>query len=149
MSKITILVGTMTGTAELAADDMADALGAEGFDIEVIAMDGLDSSVFSDGGVFLVCTSTYGQGDVPDNALGLYEHLEQIRPTLGNVHYGVFAMGDSTYDATFCEGGKLFDKLLTELSATRVGDVEEHDASSGTMPEDEGARWVVDWAKLL
>ena len=139
----------MTGTAELVADEMADALGGGGFNVEVTAMDGLDSSVFGEGGVFLICTSTYGQGDVPDNALGLYEHLEQHRPDLRSVRYGVFAMGDNTYDATFCKGGKLFDKLLTELRADRIGDVEEHDASSGTMPEDEGATWVVDWAKLV
>ncbi len=145
MRNITILVGTMTGTAELVADEIADSLVGEGFDVQVVAMDGLDGLIFSDGGVFLICTSTYGQGDVPDNALGLYEHLEHSRSDLSNVRYGIFAMGDSTYDATFCQGGKMFDQLLTKLGAKRVGDVQEHDASSGTMPEDEGAKWVVDW----
>jgi len=149
MSDITILVGTMTGTAELAADEIADALEVEGFKAQVTAMDGLDGTVFAGGGVFLICTSTYGQGDVPDNALGLYEHLQDTRPDLSNVRYGVFAMGDSTYDATFCEGGRLFDKLLSNLGAARIGDVEEHDASSGTMAEDEGAKWALDWAQLV
>ena len=149
MSKMTILVGTVTGTAELVADEMADALEGGTFDVHVIAMDGLDVSVFDGGGVFLICTSTYGQGDVPDNAQGLFEHLEQSRPDLNAVRYGVFAMGDATYDATFCEGGKRFDKLLSQLGATRIGNVEEHDASSGALPEDEGAKWVVEWARLV
>ncbi len=149
MSQITILVGTMTGTAELAADEMADALGIEGFTAQVRPMDGLDGAVFEGGGIFLICTSTYGQGDVPDNALGVYEHLKEARPDLSAVRYGLFAMGDSTYDATYCAGGKLFDSLLTELGAVRIGDVEEHDASSGTMAEDAGAKWVMDWALLV
>lgn len=149
MSRIIILVGTMTGTAELVADEMADALGVEGFKTQVNPMDGLDSTVFDGGGVFLICTSTYGQGDVPDNALGLYEHLQETRPDLSAVRYGLFAMGDSTYDSTYCAGGKLFDKLLGDLGAARIGDVEEHDASSGTMAEDAGVLWVMDWAQLV
>lgn len=149
MSQIIILVGTMTGTAELVADEIADALGTEGFEAQVQPMDGLDSGVFKGGGVFLICTSTYGQGDVPDNALPLYEHLSEARPDLSAVRYGIFAMGDSTYDATFCAGGRLFDKLLGELGAARIGDLEEHDASSGTMAEDAGVLWVQDWAQLV
>jgi MioC protein len=149
MSQITILVGTMTGTAEMVADEMADTLGAEGFDAPVKPMDGLDGAALTGGGVFLICTSTYGQGDVPDNALGLYEHLQETRPDLSAVRYGVFAMGDSTYFATFCAGGKLFDALLAELGAARIGDVLEHDASSGTMPEDAAVEWVADWARSV
>jgi MioC protein len=149
MSDITILVGTMTGTSELAADDMAAALGSAGLEVDVMPMDGLDGAVFANGGLFLICTSTYGQGDVPDNALGLYEDLQEAKPDLSAVRFGVFAMGDSTYDSTYCEGGKMFDKLLTELGASRIGDVEEHDASSGTMAEDAGAKWIKDWAKLI
>src|SRR5689334_25330982 len=66
--RVTILVGTMTGTADLVAQDVADALAAEGIAAEVVAMDGLDAGIFTRNGAFLICSSTYGQGDVPDNA---------------------------------------------------------------------------------
>jgi MioC protein len=108
-------------------------------------MDGRDASVFAPGGLFLVCTSTYGQGDVPDNAKRLYESLMAGRPDLSHVRYGVIALGDRTYADTFCNGGRRFDALLSELGAQRIGEVLLHDASSGTMPEEVAAEWVVGW----
>ena len=71
--KVTILVGTMTGTAQLCAQEMELALDDGETEVETLMMDNLDASVFSRPSVFLVCTSTYGQGDVPDNARALYE----------------------------------------------------------------------------
>ena len=70
-----ILVGTMTGTAEMVADEMCDALEEAGHTVEVLPMDDLEPSVFDDGDTFLIVTSTYGQGDVPDNAMKFYEAL--------------------------------------------------------------------------
>ena len=72
---INILVGTMTGTAQLCAQEMELALDDDDTKVATLMMDGLDSSVFSREGVFLICSSTYGQGDVPDNARALYEDL--------------------------------------------------------------------------
>ena len=69
--KINILVGTMTGTAHLVAQELELAWDDGETEVATLMMDGLDSSVFSRPGVFLVCTSTYGQGDVPDNARAL------------------------------------------------------------------------------
>src|SRR6185437_4423263 len=91
--RLTILVGTMTGTAQLVADEVADVIKARGIDVKVVPMDGLDAAIFTDG-AFLVCSSTYGQGDVPDNAQALFADLERTRPDLGRVRYGVIGLGD-------------------------------------------------------
>src|SRR4026209_1807019 len=99
--KISILVGTMTGTAQLCAQEMELALGDDDVQGETLLMDKLDAGVFSGEGVFLICTSTYGQGDVPDNAKALYEDLQQLRPDLSNVRYGVIGLGEhGTHDST-------------------------------------------------
>jgi MioC protein len=144
---LTILVGTMTGTADLVAQEVQTALEAAGHAASIRMMDDLDASVFHPGGMFLICTSTYGQGDVPDNAQALYASLETERPDLSAVTYGVIALGDLTYKDTFCEGGIRFDALLTELGARRVGEILKHDASSGTLPEEVAAQWIVPWAE--
>ena len=144
---LTILVGTMTGTADLVAQEVQTALEAAGHAASIRMMDDLDASVFHPGGMFLICTSTYGQGDVPDNAQALYASLETERPDLSAVTYGVIALGDLTYKDTFCEGGIRFDTLLTELGARRVGEILKHDASSGTLPEEVAAQWIVPWAE--
>jgi MioC protein len=145
---LTILVGTMTGTADLVAQEVQTALETAGHAASIRMMDDLDASVFHPGGMFLICTSTYGQGDVPDNAQALYASLESERPDLSAVTYGVIALGDLTYKDTFCEGGMRFDTLLTELGARRVGEILKHDASSGTLPEEIAAQWIVPWAEL-
>ena len=147
--KLKILVGTMTSTADYVAQaiqmDCADLVG----DIEVLLMDNLDISVFSPeqakDAIYLICSSTYGSGDVPDNARALYESMSAQPQFLGHVRYGVIALGDRTYMQTFCFGGKKFDERLQDLGAQRIGEVWCHDASSGTMPETEGTAWCRQW----
>jgi MioC protein len=147
--KINILVGTMTGTAQLCAQEMELTLGDGEVQVETILMDKLDASVFAREGVFLICTSTYGQGDVPDNARNLYEDLKAKRPDLSKLRYGVFGLGDRTYAETFNFGGKRFDEILTELGAQRVGERHMHDASSGILPEETALEWCQAWLGLL
>ena len=145
---LTILVGTMTGTAEMVAQEVETVLEAASHSATIRMMDDLDAGVFQPGGTFLVCTSTYGQGDVPDNAQEFFASLERERPDLSVVKYGLIALGDTTYKDTFCEGGIRFDKLLTELGAHRVGEMLKHDASSGMLPEEVAAQWIVPWAEM-
>jgi MioC protein len=147
--KITILIGTMTGTAQLCAQEMELALDDGETQVEALLMDNLDASVFQREGDFLICTSTYGQGDVPDNARALYEDLQRKRPDLSNVRYGVFGLGDRTYAETFNFGGKRFDDILTQLGAKRVGERYKHDASSGVLPEETALEWSREWASKL
>ena len=146
--ELTILVGTMTGTAQLVAQELELTLDDAEIRVRTAMMDGLDAGVFSGGGLFLICSSTYGQGDVPDNAKNLYESLRTARPDLSNLQYGVIALGDRTYAETFCNGGKRFDAILSELGARRIGEVMLHDASAGTMPEEVAVAWVADWISL-
>jgi len=143
--KINILVGTMTGTAQLCAQEMELALDDGETKVETLLMDQLDSGVFARDGVFLICTSTYGQGDVPDNAKALYEDLKAKRPDLSRVRYGVFGLGDRTYAETFNFGGKKFDELLAQLGAERIGERHMHDASSGILPEETALEWCQEW----
>jgi len=143
--RLTILVGTMTGTAQLVADEVADAVKARGIAAVVVAMDGLDAAIFAGDGAFLVCTSTYGQGDVPDNAQALFADLERAKPDLARLRYGVIGLGDRTYAQTFCFGGKRFDALLQSLGARRIGEPMLHDASAGTIPEEVAVEWIGGW----
>ena len=147
--KLKVLVGTMTSTADYVAQaiqmDCADLVS----DIEVTLMDGLDISVFdaekAEDAIYLICSATYGSGDVPDNARALYDSMDSQPRFLGHVRYGVIALGDRTYLQTYCFGGKKFDERLQGLGAQRIGEVWCHDASSGTLPETEGTAWCRQW----
>jgi MioC protein len=146
--ELTILVGTMTGTAQLVAQEVELTLDDKDTRVQVRPMDNLDASVFAAAGLFLICSSTYGQGDVPDNAKALYESLQSARPDLSKIRYGVIALGDRTYAETFCNGGRRFDAALSALGAVRIGEIMLHDASAGTMPEELAAEWARNWISL-
>ena len=143
--KLKILVGTMTSTADYVAQAIQMDCADQVDEIEVQLMDGLEIGVFDEDALYLICTSTYGSGDVPDNARVLYESLASQPRFLGHVRYGVMALGDSTYQQTFAFGGRNFDARLQDLGAQRVGEVWVHDASAGTMPETEGTAWCREW----
>ena len=145
--EVRILVGTMTGTAEMVAQEVQQSLQNSGHSAAYDLMDSLTAAVLQPGPVYLICTSTYGNGDVPDNAQAFYNSLQQERPKLAGIRYGVIALGDHTYKNTFCQGGIIFDKLLTELGAQRVGAILMCDASSGDLPEEKAAEWAGPWAE--
>ncbi len=142
-------MGTMTGTAQLVAEEIEAHLSEKAIDVSTKLMDDLDHSIFAAGGYFIICTSTYGQGDVPDNAQMLLESLKTTKPDLSNVTYGLFGLGDSTYTETFGFGGKNFDLILSQLGAVRVGDYKLHDANSNSLPEDEALIWIEEWIGLV
>ena len=150
--KLVLLVGTMTGTAQLVAQELELAWDNPGDDdpvqVETLLMDKLDSTVFQREAIFLLVTSTYGQGDVPDNAKALYEDLKAKRPDLSRVRYGVFGLGDRTYAETFNFGGKRFDELLAALGARRIGERVQHDAATGVLPEEMATEWGAGWIAL-
>jgi MioC protein len=146
--KLHLLVGTMTGTAQLVAQELELVWDDGETQVETLLMDKLDAGIFQKEGVFLLVTSTYGQGDVPDNARNFYEDLKAKRPDLSRVRYGIFGLGDRTYAETFNFGGKRFDEILQELGAQRIGERVQHDASSGVLPEEMATEWGEGWLAL-
>ena len=52
-----ILVGTMTGTTEMVAQEVQSVLEGIGHRVMIRMMDDLDASVFAGGGTFVICTS--------------------------------------------------------------------------------------------
>jgi MioC protein len=144
---VTIIVGTMTGTADMVAEAVQEVLAERGIAARIVPMDGLDERVFDGSGSFLICSSTYGQGDVPDNGRAFFERLETVRPDLSHLDYGLIGLGDRTYAQTYCAAGRRFDALLTALGARRIGEALLHDASAGTFAEDVARDWAGPWAE--
>ena len=146
---LTVLVGTVHGNATSVAQTLQLIAPGHHLTMDLLPMDGLDISVFDRPGSFLVCTSTTGSGDVPDNALALYHALDAQAKYLGHVRYGLIALGDSSYGDTFYGGGKRFDERLQDLGAQRVGDICVLDASSGDDAAETATTWFADWVSLL
>ena len=137
-----ILVASMTGTAEFVAEEIGFALEQGGATISQMDMYDLTPAVFAKPGRFIICSSTYGTGDIPDNAQAFFDSVANEKPDLSHVEYAVFALGDRGYRDTFCFGGRRFDALLASLGATRVLDTYLHDASGDTLPEVDCLDWI-------
>jgi MioC protein len=146
---LTFLVGTVHGNATALAQTLQLSAPDLGATVELLPMDGLDISVFDRPGAFVICTSTTGTGDVPENAQALYHSLDAQAKYLGHVRYGVIALGDSSYGDSFCGGGKRFDERLQDLGARRIGDICFLDASSTMDAEHEALTWFAPWVAQL
>jgi MioC protein len=140
-----LLVGTMSGTAEMVADEVSKRLTAHSIVNRIVRMEKAALPMFGTRKHFLVCTSTYGRGDVPDNSKPFYHTLVETRPDLSDVFYGVIGLGDAKFSRTFNGGGKRFDDIFTELGAKRIGERMKHDRSSGVRPERMALEWLENW----
>src|SRR4051812_36046297 len=120
LRSLTVLFGSQTGSAESLAKRVAKEAGKRGFAAMILDMAQADLARLASEQNLLVITSTYGDGEPPDNAKALHAALKAAgdRP-LTSVRFSVCALGDTNY-AQFCQCGKEFDAWLERLGATRV-----------------------------
>lgn len=124
---VTILWGSQTGNAEGLAKKLVKRMKKGNFDPEIHDMATYDRSRLPKEKNLLVITSTYGDGEPPDNAAELHDWLlSEDAPKLEGVSYSVMALGDTSYP-DFCSCGIAFDNRLAELGASRIADRVESD----------------------
>jgi sulfite reductase (NADPH) flavoprotein alpha-component len=119
---IHILFGTQTGNAEEVANEAATLARTRGFAPKVEELDAISAEQLATMEHVIVVVSTYGEGEMPDNAALFWEALSSpTAPRLEGMKYGVLGLGDTSYDQ-FCQAAKLIDMRLEQLGATRLGD---------------------------
>lgn len=125
LAPLTILFGSQTGTAEGLAKRAAKEAGKRGFAATVLDLAQADLARLGAEKNLLVITSTYGDGEPPDNAKALHAalsgaaQLPASTAQLSTLRFSVCALGDTNY-ARFCQCGKDFDHWLEKLGAVRV-----------------------------
>lgn len=148
MKTVNLVFGTVYGNAQFVAEIIEKQLIDLGYPTRLWQPNEAATFVPSQEELLLVVTSTTGQGDLPDDLQPWFEHLKQSGAYLPALHYGVIALGDSSYE-TFCGAGKQVDELLTEMGAKAPVERLDIDACETTEPEVEAKKWLQDWHQSI
>jgi sulfite reductase (NADPH) flavoprotein alpha-component len=139
--EVLILVGTETGTAREAADEVAQTLTEIGFDAPVRDMSEVDPSVLGYVQQAICVVATHGEGDPSVGAAPFYDGLQAAPPDLSGLAFGVVALGDQTYEH-FAQAGHTLRSLLIAAGAVEATPMHIVDRGLRLSQIDD----VVDWA---
>ena len=119
---ISIFWGSQTGTSETLARKTAKQLKKNGFEPKIVDLGELEGSALGEEELAIIITSTYGDGEPPDNAKTFYDYLHSDDALeLSKVNYAVLALGDTNYEK-FCKAGVDIDERMKYLGAKRLID---------------------------
>lgn len=142
MSSVNLIVGSQMGSAEYVAEQLSDALNSQGINTQLHDQPEF-CEIDQQNTIWLICTSTYGAGDYPENLINFVDELSQV-DDLSHLKYTVIALGDTSYD-TYNLAGRNIDTLLSQKGAVKVAQRLELNILDEALPEDTALAWLDSW----
>ena len=137
-----IFYASLTGNTEEIADIIAESLEDLDFDVEIEECSNVSASDFEDADLCVVATYTYGDGDLPDEIVDLYDDLLEM--DLSGKVFGVCGSGDTFYDY-FCKSVDDFEAVFTQIGAKKGADSVKVDLAA----EEDDIQRLEEFAKKL
>jgi MioC protein len=137
MAKFDIIVGSVLGASEYVADALSETLTEHGHTANIHLTP--NYSELAQDTIWLICTSTHGAGELPDNIQKFAQQVSQL--TLNNISFMVIGLGDSSYD-TYCYGAITMEQILTQSGANLLFPALHIDVLVNPIPEDIAIAWL-------
>ena len=147
MANIQIIVGSMLGGTEYVAEACAETLTSLGHQVELHFQPDF-SHIPQENQVWLLCCSTHGAGELPDNIQNFYLDLNSCEQDLSPISFLLIGVGDSSYD-TFCYAAKNLEKTLKAKGCNQLQTILTLDMSQDIDPEDLAQQWILANKDLL
>jgi len=143
VAKILLISGSVFGAATITTDEIETALDDAGH--RVVRPDPPELHHLTDTSIdwLVICCSSTGNGDIPDELLPIYTVLVNDNPKIIHLSYLVIALGDSSYEI-YCGGGLTMDAAVADAGAKRITEPFQIDALETTEPEAIAPPWVID-----
>lgn len=155
MSSFQIIVGSMLGATEYVGEACEERLNALNHQVELhlkpnfsSILNATLSQTNDQNCTWLICTSTHGAGDFPDNIQQFVADLTHCEQDLSSINFIIIAIGDSSYD-TFCKAGTDINKLLISKGCKEILPIKSLDMSQDIDPEDLAQLWLSQNKDLL
>ena len=147
MSSFQIIVGSMLGGTEYVAEACEETLLSLNHQVTLHLTPKFEQ-INSKNQTWLICTSTHGAGDFPDNIKNFIEDLKNSTVDLSPVKFMIIGVGDSNYD-TFCKAALDIQKLLLSKNCNEVITLKTLDMREEIDPEDLAQQWLTANSDLL
>jgi MioC protein len=134
-----IMVGSVLGASEYVAEAILVSIINAGHTGECHF--GPCVSALNKNNILLICTSTHGAGDLPDNIVAYAKALQQ--QDLNGFNAMIIGLGDSSYD-TYCGAAMKMETLLVEKGVILLSDPLHIDVLHHPIPEDIAVEWFVE-----
>ena len=119
VKKITLTYGTETGNSKKLATTFAASAKKKGIQAKLISLDQYKLNDLEKETYFFSVISTQGDGEPPLPAKKFYDHIHVMNKDLSGLHYGILALGDTSYPL-FCKAGEDVDAQFKRMGAKPV-----------------------------
>jgi MioC protein len=147
MASIQIIVGSMLGGTEYVAEACEEILHKLKHQTQLHFQPQLEQ-IPSAGQIWLICTSTHGAGDYPDNIKKLVADLNNYDQELSTTRFFIIGVGDSSYD-TYCLAAKNIKNILKTKGCKEIIPLLTLDMQQDIDPEDLAQQWITKHQDLL
>lgn len=142
MAKFEIIVGSVLGASEYVADALQEVLLNHTHTAEIHLTPQL--SELDQNATWLICTSTHGAGDLPDNIQPFAKLL--ATQSLSKHSFLIVGLGDSSYD-TYCHASIQMENIMLKAGAKLLCPALHIDVLNHPIPEDAAVEWLKNWLK--